>query len=68
MAKGKRRPPPKRSRVVVCASLTADVAERLDAFGARECERVGLEPRRGTLAAMLIRKGLEVVEAEGSAA
>lgn len=52
------------ARVIVCASLQATDADRLDAFGARMHESVGLEPRRGTLATMLIRKGLDAVEAE----
>jgi hypothetical protein len=50
-------------RVVICISLSAADAARLDAFGEVERERVGLEPRRGTVGAMLIRKALDAVEA-----
>jgi hypothetical protein len=54
---------PKSKRVIVCASLPESLCDRLDAFGEREHARVGLIPKRGTLAAMLIAKGLDAVEA-----
>lgn len=59
---------PDADRVVVCASLPSEDAARLDAFGTREKARSGLIPRRGTLATMLIRRGLEVVEQEAGIA
>lgn len=63
MAKAaKKEPKPKRK--VVCASLPRDDYDRLVAFGVREEARSGLVPVDGTLAVMLIRRGLDVVEAE----
>ena len=54
-------------RKVVCASLPVADYLRLLAFGARESARSGLVPANGTLAVMLIRKGLDAVEAEAQA-
>jgi hypothetical protein len=55
-------------RVIISISLPIEVVERLDAFGQREEARIGVDPsRRGTLGAMLIRKGLDAVEAEAGA-
>ncbi len=57
-----RKKPTKTKRVIVCASLPAALADRLDAFGEREQARVGLVPKRGTLATMLITMGLDAAE------
>lgn len=52
-------------RVIIGISLPADVVERVDAFGADVASETGIDPtRRGTLGAMLIRKGLAAWENE----
>lgn len=53
-------------RVPVGASLTVADVTRLDAYGERMSREQGLEAKRGTLALMLIRKGLDAAEAEAS--
>lgn len=55
-------------RVIIGISLPADVVERMDAFGADVASETGIDPtRRGTLGAMLIRKGLAAWENERKA-
>ena len=63
---GKRKAGPPRRTKVVGASLEPGEVRRLDAFGERLRSEQGLRLRRGPLAAMLIRKGLDAVEAEAS--
>lgn len=50
-------------RVIVYASLSAEDADRLDAFAESEADRTGAIPRRGTYLVQLMRKGLAAVEA-----
>ncbi len=64
MAKQKEAPKTSRATKVVGASLEPGDLARLDAFGERMRTENGLRPKRGTLAAMLVRRGLDVVEAE----
>jgi hypothetical protein len=47
---------------VICVSLPDDLLVRFKVERARIAERDGIEPKRGTLGALLIAKGLDAVE------
>lgn len=67
MAKPKKATAVRKTRVVG-ASLTPDDQTRLTAYGAHMRKSSGLRAKAGTLAAMLIRIGLDTWEANREAA